>query len=118
MSNERVSIWTADLVERLTLLWDEGVPTAEMGRRLGITKNAALGKVHRLGLVPRVIAYKPRRPAFDFTGPVCMWPHGHPGTENFHFCGAKTSGGKPYCEEHGARAYLRPKPGKEAAADV
>lgn len=39
--------------EELRRLWDEGVTTAEIGRRLGITKNAVVGKAHRLMLTPR-----------------------------------------------------------------
>ena len=86
-----VGIWTPERIEQLTLLWDEGVTTAEIGRRIGVTKNAVIGKVHRLGLVPRVITQKPapRRNVFEFTGPVCMWPHGHPGDDDFHFCGGR-----------------------------
>lgn len=38
------------LIERL---WNEGVPTPAIGERLGITKNAAIGRIHRLGLPPR-----------------------------------------------------------------
>ena len=51
--------WTDERITQLTLLWDEGVTTAEIGRRIGVTKNAVIGKVHRLGLVPRVITQKP-----------------------------------------------------------
>ena len=89
--------WTTESIEQLTLLWDEGVTTAEIGRRIGITKNAVIGKVHRLGLVPRVITVKaaPRRNVFEFSGPVCMWPHGHPGDEDFHFCGGRPSAALP-----------------------
>ncbi|HXO02419.1 MAG TPA: GcrA family cell cycle regulator, partial [Stellaceae bacterium] len=37
--------WTPDRIDQLTLLWDEGVTTAEIGRRIGVTKNAVIGKV-------------------------------------------------------------------------
>jgi GcrA cell cycle regulator len=110
--------WTDERIDELTRLWDEGVTTAEIGRRIGVTKNAVIGKVHRLGLVPRVITVKPapRRFVFEFTGPVCMWPIGHPGDEDFHFCGASPLQGKPYCADHAAIAYIRPKENKEKAA--
>ncbi|MBV8779471.1 MAG: global cell cycle regulator GcrA-like protein [Alphaproteobacteria bacterium] len=110
--------WTPERIEQLTLLWDEGVTTAEIGRRIGVTKNAVIGKVHRLGLVPRVITQKPppRRNVFEFTGPVCMWPHGHPGDDDFHFCGGQPVPGKPYCERHSAIAYIKPKEQKANAA--
>ena len=109
--------WTPERIEHLKLLWDEGVTTAEIGRRIGVSKNAVVGKVHRIGLVPRVITEKPapRRNVFDFTGPVCMWPIGHPTDHDFHFCGGRPINGKPYCEHHVAKAYLRPKEKAEAA---
>lgn len=45
--------WTPDRIKFLIALWDEGLPTSEIGRRLGVTKNAVVGKVHRLGLKKR-----------------------------------------------------------------
>ncbi|MBV1838851.1 GcrA family cell cycle regulator [Acetobacter estunensis] len=45
--------WTDETIGRLKALWQEGLSTAEIGRQLGITKNAVVGKAHRLGLPPR-----------------------------------------------------------------
>ena len=45
--------WTEETITRLRGLWDEGHSTAEIGRRLGITKNAVVGKAHRLNLPAR-----------------------------------------------------------------
>lgn len=45
--------WTGDTVARLRVLWDEGHSTAEIGRRMGVTKNAVIGKSHRLELPVR-----------------------------------------------------------------
>ena len=45
--------WTDDTIARLRTFWDEGHSTAEIGRRLGITKNAVVGKAHRLNLSAR-----------------------------------------------------------------
>ena len=45
--------WTDETIARLRSLWDEGHTTAEIGRRLGITKNAVVGKAHRLNLPAR-----------------------------------------------------------------
>ena len=42
--------WTDDTIARLRTLWDEGHSTAEIGRRMGTTKNAIVGKAHRLEL--------------------------------------------------------------------
>jgi GcrA cell cycle regulator len=45
--------WTAEAIERLKALWAEGLSTAEIGRRMGISKNAVVGKAHRLNLPAR-----------------------------------------------------------------
>lgn len=45
--------WTDDTVARLRALWAEGHSTAEIGRRMAITKNAVVGKAHRLDLPGR-----------------------------------------------------------------
>jgi len=45
--------WTEDTIIRLRELWAEGHSTAEIGRRLGVSKNAIVGKAHRLDLPAR-----------------------------------------------------------------
>jgi len=45
--------WTPERIKVLIALWEEGLPTSEIGRRMGVTKNAVVGKVHRLGLKKR-----------------------------------------------------------------
>jgi GcrA cell cycle regulator len=112
------SIWTHELVQQLSRLWDEGLSTAEIGRRLGVSKNAVVGKAHRLALTPRPSPLK--RPPVRRAAPAvsagaaagsgtCSWPTGHPGEKDFSFCGKRTVAGKPYCAEHAAMAYVRPK---------
>ena len=108
------SVWTHDLVEQLGQLWRQGLSTAEIGRRLGLTKNAVVGKAHRLSLDPRPSPLKTpprRRPpiVIDVSGPTCSWPIGHPGEKGFHFCSDKPMPGKPYCAAHAALAYIKPK---------
>jgi GcrA cell cycle regulator len=44
----------------------------------------------------------------ELTNNTCRWPHGRPGTEKFHFCGAPEADlerGIPYCARHMRRAY-------------
>ncbi len=45
--------WTEETISRLRGLWQEGLSTAEIGRRMSITKNAVVGKAHRLTLPAR-----------------------------------------------------------------
>lgn len=45
--------WTAEAIDHLRTLWAEGHSTAEIGRRMGISKNAVVGKAHRLNLPAR-----------------------------------------------------------------
>jgi GcrA cell cycle regulator len=45
--------WTSDRINELTRLWNEGLSTAEIGKLLGISKNAVVGKAHRLHLSSR-----------------------------------------------------------------
>jgi GcrA cell cycle regulator len=45
--------WTSEAIDQLRAFWDEGHSTAEIGRRMGISKNAVVGKAHRLNLPAR-----------------------------------------------------------------
>src|ERR1700761_5017382 len=45
--------WAEETIIRLRELWDQGLSTAEIGRRLGVSKNAIVGKAHRLDLTAR-----------------------------------------------------------------
>jgi GcrA cell cycle regulator len=45
--------WSEETIVRLRELWSEGHSTAEIGRRLGVSKNAIVGKAHRLDLEAR-----------------------------------------------------------------
>ncbi|MGH7042669.1 MAG: GcrA family cell cycle regulator, partial [Acetobacteraceae bacterium] len=52
-------MWTEEMIGQLRVLWDEGLSTAEIGRRLGTSKNAIVGKAHRLDLSPRPSPIRP-----------------------------------------------------------
>ncbi len=45
--------WNEETIACLRQFWQDGHSTAEIGRRMGITKNAVVGKAHRLMLAPR-----------------------------------------------------------------
>jgi GcrA cell cycle regulator len=53
--------WTDDRVATLRKLWAEGLSASQIAKQLGgVTRNAVIGKVHRLGLAGRAT---PSRPA-------------------------------------------------------
>ena len=46
--------WTDERVELLTKMWGEGQSASQIAKELGgVTRNAVIGKVHRLGLSNR-----------------------------------------------------------------
>ncbi|MGQ3674837.1 GcrA family cell cycle regulator [Xanthobacter sp. TB0139] len=161
--------WTDERVELLKKLWSEGLSASQIASELGeVTRNAVIGKVHRLGLSgraktvaaparPRTTtkakveqapetpqAAAPQRPAtqgnaalapvleelveeapapaprpveanvvpmgqgctiMNLTEYTCRWPVGEPGSDDFHFCGARSNPGTPYCAHHARIAY-------------
>ncbi len=52
--NKKKPGWTEERVEKLKELWAEGLSASEIARVLGgVTRNAVIGKVHRLRLAGR-----------------------------------------------------------------
>ena len=45
--------WTDEMVEGLRQMWEEGLTANEIAKRLGVSKNSIVGKVHRLCLKAR-----------------------------------------------------------------
>lgn len=125
--------WSDDRVALLKRLWGEGKTAAEIAKELGgVTRNAVIGKAHRLKLSSRVSPIQqnkkktrtenapvaPRRPAkkipifkgkeikmVDLKDNMCRWPNGDPQTDDFSFCGCQKMDGLPYCETHAQIAY-------------
>jgi len=62
-----VLTWTDDRVEQLKKLWEGGLSASQIAAELGnVTRNAVIGKVHRLGLsgrakAPSSAAPRPRK---------------------------------------------------------
>ena len=53
--------WTDERVEQLKKLWSEGLSASQIATRLGeVTRNAVIGKVHRLGLAGRATVSRPK----------------------------------------------------------
>lgn len=59
--------WTEKMVEDLKIMWKQGLTTGEIGKRLGVSKNSIVGKVHRLQLDarPSPIKKKDEQPAAE-----------------------------------------------------
>jgi len=102
--------WTDSQVDELRKLWDGSHTAAQIGRMLGVSKNAVIGKANRLGLSPKR-GERQKGPQLVATSPVlstprsCAWPVGDPMKADFRFCGAPVVEGKPYCQDHCAVAY-------------
>jgi GcrA cell cycle regulator len=107
-------VWSDDEVVMMRELWLQGESASQIAKKLrpGKTRNAVLGKIHRLGLttagrgpaaVPSARAPlapgrpgpppKPRRTIALATKPValpgksqCKWPIGDPAKAGFYFC--------------------------------
>jgi GcrA cell cycle regulator len=57
--------WTDERVESLKKLWLEGLSASQIAKQLGgVTRNAVIGKVHRLGLSGRAAPSQPQRSVF------------------------------------------------------
>jgi GcrA cell cycle regulator len=56
--------WTDERVELLRKLWSEGLSASQVAAELGpgITRNAVIGKIHRLGLAERAKTISAQRP--------------------------------------------------------
>lgn len=140
--------WTDERVDLLKKLWKKGLSASQIAEELGdVTRNAVIGKAHRLGLSSRpsplkkaseaapkkkvkpapkkkpAAAVAPPKPVekeepeaitiLTLTERMCKWPLGHPGEEDFRFCGRKSAPGQPYCAYHAAMAYQAPQPRKD-----
>lgn len=129
--------WTDDRVNLLKQLWGEGKTAAEIAKELGegVTRNAVIGKAHRLKLSSRMSPIqqnnKPKRQKTEQRAPrapkksnrnipvfkgkelklhelkdrMCRWPNGDPQEPGFSFCGCPTVEGLPYCRTHAEIAY-------------
>jgi GcrA cell cycle regulator len=63
--------WTDERVEMLKKLWQDGLSASQIAKQLGgVTRNAVIGKVHRLGLSGRATPSKPARPVFKAPRPA------------------------------------------------
>ncbi|NBJ12886.1 GcrA family cell cycle regulator [Microvirga arsenatis] len=80
--------WTDERVELLKKLWTDGLSASQIAAELGnVTRNAVIGKVHRLGLSGRAkdakpaaaAAARPRKATRAPSAPAPLPPQPHPG---------------------------------------
>ena len=121
--------WTADKTVRLKHLWKVGYTATEIGEKLNYSKNAVIGRAHRLNLDARRSGrsskgtkhsiktigrkeqarmllldknFEPENPTQleGLTKHHCRWPEGEPGKKDFYFCGRTPVKGFSYCRLH------------------
>ncbi|MGZ3306518.1 MAG: GcrA family cell cycle regulator, partial [Asticcacaulis sp.] len=67
--------WTDERVETLKKLWQDGHSASQIAKQLGgVTRNAVIGKVHRLGLSGRAAPSTPTRPMYKPARPTRSVP--------------------------------------------
>ncbi|MCX7889834.1 MAG: GcrA cell cycle regulator [Rhodobacteraceae bacterium] len=70
--------WTDERVELLKKMWTDGQSASQIAKELGgVTRNAVIGKVHRLGLSNRVGDPPPPPPRAQPAGPAIRTDAGH-----------------------------------------
>ncbi|MBX9616512.1 MAG: GcrA family cell cycle regulator [Caulobacteraceae bacterium] len=120
-----MSAWNEDRLTRLKRLWPQGRSADWIARELGggLTRNAVLGQVRRLGL-SSVAGNRAPRPSRQevpaLVAPAagsatilsvrrtdCRWPYGDPAEKSFSLCGSPVRRGA-FCAAHAALAYRGP----------
>lgn len=133
--------WNEKRLAQLKKLWEQGLSITQIGEKMGVSRNAIAGKVHRLKLPKRSetnkakadkATPKSRSKKQEVVVPLlerddlplklalrnitwsrsrCSWPIGNPQSTDFHFCSKDVVVGKPYCNEHCFDAYANPREG-------
>ncbi|MEI7608532.1 MAG: GcrA family cell cycle regulator [Rhodospirillaceae bacterium] len=104
-------VWTEEMMNTLKMLWSEGKTASEIAETLGqdISRNAVIGKAHRLGVSGRQSPIKRKSvlgpTLLTMTERMCKWPFGDPKKSGFYFCGHPVPAAVTYCAEHRALAY-------------
>ena len=111
--------WTPERVDSLVRLWSDGLSARQIADKLGgVTRNAVIGKAHRLNLqrgspAPEPVP-EPPPPRIDYPitpmpevkSWMCRWQIDEPGRFGLHICGKTVQPGRQFCAEHLTAAYL------------
>ena len=126
-------IWTAKALANLAILVTRDISFAQIGKILGVSKNAVIGKTHRLKLkkaktthieykrhekpnmpippTPPVFVAVPKMvllPMLDLKDWHCRYPFD--GEEETVFCGRQKNEDTPYCQKHADICYAKKPP--------
>jgi GcrA cell cycle regulator len=67
--------WTDERIETLRKMWDSGLTATQIAEELGgVSRNAVIGKAHRLGLASRPSPVKPNAPEAKAAAPAAATP--------------------------------------------
>jgi GcrA cell cycle regulator len=67
--------WTDERIETLRKMWDSGMTATQIAEELGgVSRNAVIGKAHRLGLASRPSPVKPNTPESRTAAPAASAP--------------------------------------------
>lgn len=115
--------WTKDEAAKARQLWEKGKTASEIADVLGTgkTRNAVIGKLYRMKLTGKNAPARKQRKQTKKLQPFvsgvirsfdcCQWIDGEGNSRVF--CEAPAVKGKPYCEHHRARAYVKIDPSKD-----
>ena len=71
--------WTDERIDTLKTMWEAGQTASQIAEALGgVSRNAVIGKAHRLGLQSRPSPVKPNEPAAAAPAPVVRLPEAEP----------------------------------------
>ncbi|RZL58160.1 MAG: GcrA cell cycle regulator [Sphingomonas sp.] len=71
--------WTDERIDTLKTMWEAGQTASQIAEALGgVSRNAVIGKAHRLGLQSRPSPVKPNEPAAAAPAPVVPLPEAEP----------------------------------------
>jgi GcrA cell cycle regulator len=92
-------IWTPEMDAELRLGVHRMQTYTEIAKQLGVSKNAVIGRAHRLHI--RILAPRRKlpRPVQEFPPPGCCL-YSSSKTGPFIFCGKPAIPNKAWCEEH------------------
>lgn len=67
--------WTEERIDTLKKMWDSGLTATQIAEELGgVSRNAVIGKAHRLGLQSRPSPVKPNEPKAEAAAPAAPRP--------------------------------------------